>query len=294
MMHYLILGGNGLVGKSLRNELSKTNHSVFATSRDATAFPGAIALDITNKTELQKVFSIVKPNVVINATNLAGGVDFCENNPDKTKEFHFEANKNIGELCLQYHSRMVLISTDYVFDGTQAPYAEADVVCPLNVYGKEKLAAENWIRANLQDYCIARTTNVFGWDPLTKTPNFLMSLYFKLSKGEKANAPSFLWGNPTHVSQLSKTILELCEKEKNGIYHVVGSSYISRYEWAKLFCEKLNLDSSLLIEQTEPPANIAPRPFKSNLRIEKIKMECSTPAVDVVEGLELFREEMTS
>ncbi len=293
-MQYLIFGGNGLVGKSLQKELSKTNHSVAATSRDATAFPMAIALDITNRAELEKVFSQVQPNVVINATNLAGGVDFCENNPDKAKAFHFEANKNIGELCLQYNARMVLISTDYVFDGTQPPYRETDAVCPLNTYGKEKLAAEEWMQSNLKNYCIARTTNVFGWDPLTKTPNFLMSLYFKLSKGEKANAPSFLWGNPTHVSQLSKTILELCEKEKNGIYHIVGSSYINRYEWAKLFCEKLNFDLSLLVEQTEIPTNIAPRPFKSNLSIENIQSECTTPAVGVIEGLELFREEMAS
>lgn len=292
MKRYLVLGGSGLLGKQLASDLRVYSASFYSASRTPTSTLNDIECNVLSMMDLQRAFEIVQPTVVINATNLAGGVDYCEKNPEKAKEFHFEANKNIGKLCLSHGARMVLISTDYVFDGTKPPYSEIDTVCPLNAYGREKLAAEDWMQKNLSRFTIARTTNVFGWDPLTKTPNFLMALYFKLSKGEPANAPSFLWGNPTHVSQLSQTILELCEKEMNGIYNVVGSSYINRFEWAKLFCNKLNFDESLVIEQKDAPTNIAPRPFKSNLSIDKIKRDCITPILDVYQGLEIFKSEM--
>ena len=292
-MTFLILGGRGLVGKKFKEILSSSgNNTIYTTSRYGGSDEKNIAIDIFDMSQIENAFALSKPDIVINATNLAGGVDFCENNPEKAHAFHCEANKQIGENCLKYNAQMVMISTDYVFDGTHPPYKETDPTNPLNVYGREKLAAETWIQENLSDYIIARTTNVYGWDPDTSTPNYLMSLYFKLSNGEKVNAPSFLWGNPTHVSQLCHIILELSQKKAFGLYHVVGSSFIDRWEWASLFCDRLNLDKTLLNKVDTPPANIAPRPFRSNLDISKIKYICSSPILDVYSGLSEFIKEM--
>ena len=294
-MNYLIFGGRGLVGKKFSEILSASaTNIIYTTSRHATGDQRNIAVDIFDKAQIETAFEVSTPDIVINATNLAGGVDFCENNPEKAYAFHYEANKRISECCLRYNALMIMISTDYVFDGKTPPYKETDQTNPLNVYGRAKLAAEIWIQEHLKDYIIARTTNVYGWDPETSTPNYLMSLYFKLSIGERVNAPSFLWGNPTHVSQLCNVILELSQKKLSGLYHVVGNSFINRWDWANLFCEQLQLDKTLLDRIDTPPIGIAPRPFESNLDISKIKYICTSPILDAHSGILEFIKEMDS
>jgi len=292
-MKYLIFGGNGLVGSNLRKILQQKGETVFATSIDPEAFGNAILCNILNISELKEVFNITKPDVVINATNLAGGVDFCEKNPELSEKFHFDANVNIGKLCLQYKSIYVIISTDYVFDGSNPPYLEKDETHPLNFYGKHKLMAEKWLISNMPDSLIIRTTNVFGWDPFTKTPNFLMGLYFRLIENQQVKVPSFLWGNPTHAADLSNAIIELCENHEPGteIFNVVGSSFINRYEWSIKFCEIMNLETSLIIKSEDIPYNMVPRPLKSNLSISKFKSLYKTPLHNVDDGLIMLLEE---
>lgn len=288
-MKFLIFGGNGLVGKELQTILTKHGHSVLATYRNNNA-DGQIICDILKYDDLKRAFEQAKPDVVINSTNLAGGVDFCENNPELAKAFHCQANKDMADLAKEYGARMVLISTDYVFDGTKPPYSEGDATNPLNVYGKEKLCAENYILETLGDKgLVARTTNVYGWDPHTKTPNFLIGIYPKLKAGESVNAPSFLWGNPTLAEDLAAAIVALCEKESHGIYHVVGPDYIDRFTWAKRYAEVLGFNSGLINEVPNPPAVLVPRPFKSHLSIDKLTSAVPTKMRGVEEGLLAFK-----
>ena len=102
---YLILGGNGLIGKNLAKVL-RANEAEFAmTSRDPEGLDNAIRCDILDEAALAEVFEKTQPDVVINATNLAGGVDFCEHNPDKSEAFHLNANINIGNLDIDEISR---------------------------------------------------------------------------------------------------------------------------------------------------------------------------------------------
>jgi len=144
---------------------------------------------------------------------------------------------------------------------------------------------------NLPDSLVVRTTNVFGWDPLTKTPNFLMGLYFRLTDNQQVKVPDYLMGNPTHAADLSAAIIELCENNYSGIFHVVGSSFIDRYEWSIMFCELLKLDSSLIIRSDTMPQFMVPRPLKSNLSINKFTGLCKTVLHNVDDGLKMFLAE---
>jgi dTDP-4-dehydrorhamnose reductase len=289
-MKFLIFGGNGLVGKELQTVLKQRGHDCVATYRNNNA-DGQIICDILKYDDLKRAFEQAKPDVVINSTNLAGGVDFCENNPELAKAFHCQANKDMANLAKEYGARMVLISTDYVFDGTKPPYSEGDATNPLNVYGKEKLCAENYILETLGDKgLVARTTNVYGWDPHTKTPNFLIGIYPKLKAGESVNAPSFLLGNTTLAEDLAAAIVDLCEADASGIYHVVGPDYIDRFSWAKRYAEVMGFNPAQITEVPSPPAVLVPRPFKSHLSINKLNAKVSTKMRGVEEGLQAFKE----
>lgn len=288
----LIFGGNGLVGKSFQKNLElNKKFKIHTTSR--IPLENQLVCDITDSKSIKNCFDTVQPSLVINCTNLAGGVNFCENNPKLSEKFHFEANQTMSQLADDSNIPFVLISTDYVFDGTKGPYSEEDKKNPLNEYGNHKLKAENWIKENTTKYIIARTTNVFGWDPLTKTPNYLMQLYFNLSEGKTCNAPSFLSGNPTHVDDLAQAIIDLLEKRKYGVYHVVGSSTVNRYDWAVKFCDILKLDKGLLNQIDKIPEGIVPRPFESNLNTDKLENIIGYKLSNVEEGLIKFKKEMT-
>jgi dTDP-4-dehydrorhamnose reductase len=289
---YLILGANGLIGRAIRKQLE--GKYLWYGTYNKRKEPELIEVDITSNNDLKRIFEISNPDCVINCANLAGGVNFCENNPELARKFHFDANVKVGELGNKYNARMVLISTDYVFDGKNPPYKEDDPKNPLNVYGKMKLQAERWMEEHLTQYTIVRTTNVFGWDPLTKTPNFIMGLYKKLNEGKTVKAPSCLWGNPTYVDDLSMAVIELIEKGVNGVFNIVGSSYINRYNWALKLCDVIGIDRRYVVEDKGLIQNSVPRPLKSHLSTGKFRKVCKTQLHTVEEGLEMFVDEMNN
>jgi dTDP-4-dehydrorhamnose reductase len=290
MNRCLVLGANGLVGRAVGKILEgKYEWSGTYFRREEL---GLIKLDVTSSSNLREIFDKVKPDCVVNCANLAGGVDYCESHPDIAKRFHLEANISIGKLCKQYNARMVLISTDYVFDGRSAPYQEDDKPNPLNIYGRLKLEAEKWLVKKVAGHTVVRTTNVFGWDPATATPNYMMNLCRTVNARKQFRAPSYLWGNPTYVDDLAAAIVELCSSGMNGVFHVVGSSFINRYDWAIKACRIAGWDESLVVATNNIPDNMVPRPLKSNLDTRKFRSLCKTELRDVDNGIRAFLKEM--
>jgi len=287
---YLIFGANGLLGRAASKQL-EGNYAWSGTYYKRME-PGLIQADVTSVDDLKRIFNEIKPDFVVNCANLAGGVDFCESHPDLAEQFHLDANISIGKLSEEYDSRIVLISTDYVFDGKDPPYKEDDTPNPLNVYGRLKLEAEQWLISNVSKYTVVRTTNVFGWDPTSVTPNYIMNLYKIIKGGKQFMAPSYLWGNPTYVDDLALAIVELCSIEMNGVFHMVGDNFVNRYDWARKACEVAGLDESLLIEVRNIPDNMVPRPLKSNLDTQKFQSICKTKLRGIEEGLKAFVKSM--
>ena len=287
----VVIGGNGLVGSRMCSELTKWNIAWEGTfcSRPK---DGLIQLNVTDQSKVENVIKKYSPRAVFLCANLAGGVEFCESNPQTAMDFHLNAAKGIGICCKELGATLVFISSDYVFDGTKGPYREDDVTNPLNLYGRLKLEAEQWIQEKLKKHLIIRTTNVYGWDPQTVTPNYIMSLYRSLKEGRPFNAASFLWGNPTYVGDLVTAIIELFMNNANGLFHVVGRSFINRLAWADLACKVLKLNCSLINEIKEPPPDMVPRPLKSCLNTDKFTSRYKTVLHSASDGLKLMKSDM--
>lgn len=292
-MRYLILGANGLIGQQFV-KLCKENGIDYIGTRYSREKGNLKEIDFLEPEHLKDALEELcpTPTVVVNCVNLAGGVNFCEDNPVLARKLHVDAVKQIADWCLQKNAAFVYFSTDYVFDGKNPPYKEDDETGPLNLYGQLKLESEIYIKEHMKRYIIARTTNVFGWDPDTPTPNFLMYLYQTLNEGKTFNTPSFLLGNPTYAEDLAKAVMELIDKEQFGLFHIVGSGYINRYDWAIKFCEMTGLDKDKIIEVKNPPQNIVPRPFLSNLNTDKVSKIIETKLHGVDDGLQLLMNEM--
>lgn len=291
-MKYLILGANGLLGQQFVT-LCEEKGFEYVGTRYSRAEGGLREVNFQEPRKLVSLLDEVSPTVVVNCVNLAGGVNFCEENPGLARTLHVDSVNVLVDWCARKEAEFVFFSTDYVFDGKNPPYREDDETGPLNLYGKLKLESELYIKENAKKYVIARTTNVFGWDPDTPTPNFLMYLYQTLGEGKPFKVPSFLYGNPTYAGDLVKVVHELLDGGNYGLYHIVGSGYINRYDWALRFCDMAGLEKEKIVEVKEPPANMVPqRPLLSHLNTERVSKVIKTKLHGVDEGLQLLVNEM--
>ncbi len=287
----LIIGANGLIGRRVAEQLAArgTGWVGFYNKRPV---KNLYPLDITDFPRVTTTLEQLKPKTIYFCSNLAGGVNFCEDNPEKAKLFHVGAIENLGRACATLGSRLVFISSDYVFPDMDRPAREDDPPQPLNIYGELKLEAEQWIGENVPLHVIVRTTNVYGWDPQTVTPNYMMSLYRALQEEKPFRAPSFLWGNPTYGGDLAAALIELSDLDAKGIYHVVGPDYVNRHGWALEACKILGLNPRLVEEVKAPPPDLVPRPMTLSLDTSKFNSTCSTVLQGFRRGLQNMKVEM--
>jgi len=287
---FLVIGATGLIGKAVIKALGKEFKWVGTTHPRSDR--NLLHLDITDQKEVEEVFGKAHPKYVIFCANLKGGMDFCQNHPDLAEDFHFKGIANIGSFCKRYNSKFIFISSECVFDGKKEIYNEGDRVNPISVYGKYKVKAEEWIQDNLEDYIIARTMAVYGWDPKTLTPNAVMKVYISILKEERISVPNFRWGNPTYVGDLAKALVALALSKDRGVFHLAGASFVSRYQWLKKACEILGWDKSYLIAQEEPLGNDKLRPLRIGLSTKKFEGSFNDSLHNLEEGLSLLKEDI--
>lgn len=290
-MKYLILGANGLIGQQFTKILSKKNGnfigSCYSRKRD-----GFITLDLLDTGYLPALLDDLSPAAVINCTGLAGGVNYCEKNPEIARKFYVESTYVLADWCRRNSAGMVYFSSDCVFDGKNPPFREDDPPHPANLYGRYKLESEEYIIENIKHHLIIRTTYVYDWDPSTRTPNFLMQVYRNMVKGSAMRVPTFLFGTPTYAVDLGKAVLALLENRNYGLFHIVGDGYISRYEWAVRFCRNAGYDTGLILPVEKPLPDMVPRPCRSQLDTEKFRNTSPSRIRSIDEGLSLFIQGM--
>ena len=140
----LITGASGLLGKKMMKMLPGLGFDVLGTSSKAS---GKIKkMDVTDWKEVMDVVSGFRPDVVVHAAAVIN-VDWCEKNKDEAFRINVEGTSNVVEACNQNGAKMVLISTDYVFNGdSQKAYEEEDKPAPVNWYARTKLEGEKICR----------------------------------------------------------------------------------------------------------------------------------------------------
>ena len=224
-----IFGADGQLGMDLQKALNK--HRVEPlTYQD---------VDILDRARVGEILSAMKPDWVINAAALTH-VDWCESNDVKAFQVNALGARHVAESALPANSRIIQISTDYVFDGSKvSPYTEDDTPRPLNVYGITKLAGEHYVRSVHPGHYIIRTSGLYGTHPCWgKKRNFVDTmLALGREKGEvRVVCDETL--TPTFAEDLAGQITRLIETEPlPGIYHATNAGECSWHEFAKAIFE---------------------------------------------------------
>ncbi len=273
MKKVFVTGGGGQLGLSLKLD----ECAVFKTGRKhLEGFEFDALLDITDKRQVQTVLSKFDPDVILHLAAMTN-VDGCELEPERAHEINVNGTANLLE---PFEGKFIFLSTDYVFDGANGPYSEADDVNPINTYGKTKLAAEEAVKAGASDWLILRTNVIWNIGGNYKA-SFADWLVEQLSQGKQVNIVTDQWNNPTQTGDLGRVINELLKQDGQGLYHYGSSEILNRYDFARLIANIYDLDEKLIKPiKTEELNQPAQRPLKSGLKTEKIERDFGiTPSV---------------
>jgi len=185
--------------------------------------------DITRDKETMDAIIRIRPDIVIH-TAAYTDVDACETHLELANSVNGGGTRNIASACRELGSKMVYISTDYVFDGTKSgAYSEEDPTCPISAYGRSKLEGERWVRTLVDQFVIVRTAWLFG----SGGNNFVKTILKVAREKGALSVVNDQVGSPTYAVDLSRAIYVLVEKGFRGIYHITNGETCSWYEYAQ-------------------------------------------------------------
>jgi len=283
----LITGASGLLGRKLAKALSE-GYEVIATDKTHPAYPDSVRMDIVDESEVTRVLSRARPELVVHAA-AETDVDKCEINRDLAWSVNAKGTRNIASACGKISVKLVYVSTDYVFDGEKGLYNERDQPNPVNYYGVTKLEGERFVTELCEDYIIVRTSVLYGWHP--DRLNFATWVIDSLKSGKRISVVEDHYNSPTLADNLAEVVLKIVEMGATGVYHIAGSERISRYDFARKTAEVFGLDRSLVtpMKMEDLKVWVAKRPRDSSLSVDKAKHELNVSLLDVREGLQEMR-----
>jgi len=212
--------------------------------------------DITNQEETLRALGQIKPAWVINAAAYTQ-VDRCEEEREQAFQVNTAGVKNLALACKEIGTKLLHVSTDYVFDGkTKKPYREGDAPNPLSVYGQSKAEGESAVQNILDNFIIVRTGGLYG----KGGPNFVNTIVKMAQERDELTVVNDQWVSPTYTVDLSKAIGTLVKLSPNGIFHVVNSGHCTWHEFACTIVEEIGSTSRVIPISSEHYNRPAARP----------------------------------
>jgi dTDP-4-dehydrorhamnose reductase len=216
----LITGASGLIGSHAAQRLGREHEVVALKHAD---------LDITDRESVSRCVSDAKPVLIINGAVIQ--VDESEQNPAKAHAVNVEGPRNLAEAASKMGAEFIHFSTQYAFDGEsigRAPYTVKDEPQPINVYGKTKVTSEQAVIDACPRSYIVRTSWVYG----SGKDSFLCTAHKDLRAGKRVRAIVDIWSSTTYVEDLIERILQILQRRRYDIYHVVNEGVCSYHEFA--------------------------------------------------------------
>ncbi|MDG1849899.1 MAG: dTDP-4-dehydrorhamnose reductase [Flavobacteriales bacterium] len=264
MNNILVAGGKGQLGSELRDLApNHPNYNFFFTDRSQ--------LDITNHVVVDAFVSENKIDTIINCTAYTA-VDKAETEPELADAINHLAVANIAQIAKDKNIKLIHISTDYVFDGTNhKPYVETDVPNPQSVYGQTKLDGELALqKINPINSIIIRTSWVYS----KYGNNFVKTMLRLAETKDEISVVEDQIGCPTNAADLAKSILSVLPQINNKsveIFHYSNEGQCSWHDFAVAIYEIKGMSIKVnAIESSQYPTP-AKRPTYSLLNKMKIK-----------------------
>lgn len=260
-MKVLVTGVKGQLGYDVVNELKKRGHTAIGVDIEE--------MDITDYDSVNSVIKENMPEAVIHCAAWTA-VDDAEDNEEKCRLVNAKGTENIAKVSSEINSKLMYISTDYIFNGKgQKPWsADCQDYEPLNIYGKTKLEGELAVKENTDKFFIVRIAWVFG----INGKNFIKTMLNVGKKYPKVRVVKDQIGTPTYTYDLARLLVDMIETEKYGCYNATNEGgYISWYDFTCEIFKQAGYTTEVEAVTTEEYGlSKAARPFNS--RLDKSKL----------------------
>jgi len=288
----LITGASGLLGHKVAQLALKQKHEVYSIYKDHPINLGTpIKLDLNNLNEIARVIIKLKPHAIIH-TAAYTNVDGCEINKDIAWKVNAEATKHIAIASTNMNAHLTYVSTDYVFDGEKGLYSEEDEPNPESYYGYTKLKGEELTKEHSQEWCITRTSVIYGWGQTQKL-NFATWIINNLKQQKEVKILTDQYVSPTLNSNLAEMLLEIVSRRITGIFHTAGATRASRHEFALKLAQIFELNTNLIkpAKMNELPWK-AKRPKDSSLNVSKASALLNAKPLKLNEALKRMKRRL--
>ena len=273
----LITGSEGLLGTVIRKNNSY-NMDYIPTSLNPQD-SNCLKLDITSSKSVKDCISEFNPDVIINCAAYTD-VDTSYINKKKCHDINVVGLSNIVRHSKR-DTKIVHISSDYVFDGENSPYNENSRTNPLNYYGKTKLESENLLIGSNKKFLIFRISTLYD----NIGHNFFTFVFNSLNNNENISIADDQISNPTYASFFANVILDSILMDVEGLYHYGSFKSISRYEFSMLVADFFNLDKSLICSVNTNNMNQKElRPLNTSFVCDKIIKNLDIELFPVIES----------
>jgi len=256
-MRVAIFGATGMLGQALLRQW-----------KDDEIVPlGSAQADIRIPDQVRKAIEQAKPDWTVLAAAYTD-VDGCEINPTLASAVNTRGAMNVAKAAALAGSKLVFISTDYVFDGKNtSPYETNHARNPINAYGRSKADAEEKLAEILPDCCIVRTSWLFG--PGGKCfPDTILKVAATRSQVEVVNDQR---GCPTYTFDLADAIVRLCRSDAKGIVHCTNAGDCTWFEFAQEIIRQAGLTTAVKPTTSDKYVRPAERPKYSVLSAASLR-----------------------
>jgi perosamine synthetase len=287
----LITGGSGLLAVNWALSICN-NYAVTLLLHHKKISLLGVEIDIVSLSSLGECSSVLakhQPDIVIHTAGLTD-VEKCESNPDLAQEVNVDLAKNIAIACSNQGVKLVHISTDHLFLGDQKFTTENASTNPVNNYAKTKLLGEQKVLENCKDALVIRT-NFFGWGTRYRQ-SFSDSILNKLRSGKSLDLFQDVFFSPILIDNLSSKVHQLIDIKATGLFNIVSSERISKYDFGIKLANCFNLDASLINKiSVDDKPNLVKRPKDMSLSNAKLRQTLDCEVVSLNEQLQTLKEQ---
>jgi dTDP-4-dehydrorhamnose reductase len=266
-MKVLVTGAAGMLGGAVCPTFSQHGHVVVRT--DINLLDAGIGLlDVRKRDHIRRWMDEVRPDAVLHLA-AETDVDRSEREPAHAIETNATGTRLMAEACAESSTLMVYISTAGVFDGEkEGPYVETDAAMPIMVYGRSKLAGEEFVKATVNHYYILRAGWMIGGESRDK--KFVSKILEQVAAGTKTiHAVVDKFGTPTYTTDFAKNMLALLATGKHDLYHMACSGTGTRLDVARHILETIGRTDIALVPVNSEffrASYPAPRPRSEMMR----------------------------
>lgn len=264
----LVVGASGMLGQRIVNHFaSQKKVELLAASFEESFYDGLVPyvqIDLSRRDSVKNIVYDFFPDVIVNAAAFTN-VDLCEKERETAWKVNVKGVEYIAETARIIDAHVVHISTDYVFDGKNGPYTEGNKPNPISYYGRTKLASENALRLIGPINTILRTNVLYG--PVKNgRPDYVRWVVNSLREEKPVRIVTDQINNPTFIDDLVQAISRVIEYKKQGLFHIGGAEFLSRFDFTLRIADFFKLNRDLINPiKTEDLKQPAPRPLKSGL-----------------------------